>query len=91
MANIKASICNQLRLAFTTQTVIAVSGTYDGAAGELTFVWADDSISRTFKYTNKDPQQFRDLLLDVGGLIVQQYNTRYTESELVAFMNQVTE
>lgn len=93
MANIKASICNQLKDAFSTQHVIAVAGTYDGAEGELFLTWADDTISRQFKfsYVNKDPQNFTDMLLDTGGKIVQQYNTRFTQSKFDEFMEQVTE
>jgi len=93
MANIKTSICIGIRDALWNQGVLTVTGTYDGAVGNLVLDWTDDSLNADFKYpyAGKDKQNFSEFLLNTAGTLVAQYNTRYTQSQFDAFMEQVTE
>jgi len=93
MANIKASICNAIRDALAAHHVLTITGTYDGAIGNLVLNWSDDSLNSDFKfpYAGKDQQNFAEFLLNLAGSLVAQYNTRFTQSEFDAFMAQVTE
>lgn len=74
----------------------AIEGFYDGLNGTLIFHFSDGAnVTESFKYDSANPgantQGFGDLLMNVGGKIVQANNLKYTPDQQQAFIDLVTE
>jgi hypothetical protein len=83
MAAIKQKFLDDLQYTFREQGVTSVTGTYDGVDGQLTYNFSDgDIISHAFKYDSvtaglDSVSGFRELLFRVGGVIIQDYNSKF--------------
>jgi hypothetical protein len=93
MSTIKQSLLEQVRSAFLGQQITAISGSYDGKLVSLFVVWADDTIEVEQKvpWENKSKDSFVNVVTDMVGRAISEYNTRYTTPRFEAFMNLVTD
>lgn len=102
---IKKAILDQVKGTFATQGVLTVDGTYDGTNGMLTFHFRDtvtagvttpgDVISCPFTWDAKNMSLdsvtgFKELLMRAGGVIIQEYNSKFP-TDHTKFIQAVTE
>jgi len=94
MANIRQDILDRLHEIFRTQAVISVVGTYlEDSTGSLTFSFSDgDEVSKPFKYTGVEVNNFIETLMDTGGKIILAYREQFNPPPIkVDFFAEVTE
>lgn len=96
MAQIKQLFLDNLKEAHKAHGISSVTGVYDGLDGVLTINFSDgDTVSCPFQYDSitaglDSVSGFRELLFDVSGIIIQDYNAKYPHDNDY-FMQAVTE
>lgn len=96
MANIKQDILDRLYSIFRAQGVVSIEGAYEeDSTGILTFNFLtgeETIIAQAFKYTGVEVNNFVEVLMDIGGKIINTYNAQFDPPPAKeAFFAEVTE